>query len=163
MGESSPKESAFAEPHLIDPSGSLGVYWTDPPGALVRFIRQERGTAEMAEWLVGEGLSLLLARFPGSRELRFFFDMREMTGRSATARAVLMRASTLPGLRIKHVVLLPSQHLGAAYPTVIEASAIVLRLIGYRVHVEHDLERALAKHGTRLQSVSHIQAVQRSC
>lgn len=151
MGEHSLKElSVAAPPYLVDPSGSLGLYWTDPPGVLVRFIRPARGTTEIAEWLTGVGLDLLAARFPVDHELRLILDMRQMVGRSATARSLLMRASATSRSRIKHVVLLPSVHLGPTYASVIEASAIVLRALGYRVHVEHDLERALKKHGTRV-------------
>jgi hypothetical protein len=151
MGQPSLKESAFdAPPHLVDPSGALGVYWTDPPGVLVQFIRPARGTTELAEWLTSEGLELLIARFPVDQELRLILDMRQMVGRSASARSLLMRASKTSRSRVQHVVLLPSVHLGATYAKVIEASAVVLRMLGYRVHVEHDLERALKKHGTRL-------------
>lgn len=153
--------SAFSGvPHIVDPSGAIAVYWTDPPGALVQVVQATRGTSEMAHWLVTEGLDLLLSRFPGVDNLQLVIDMRRMTGRSAMARSILMGASGgTAAERIGHVVLLPSVHMGPAYVKVIEATAVALRLIGYRVDVEHDLDEALRKHTIRTEMLSDVRAL----
>jgi hypothetical protein len=106
--------------------------------------------------MVTEGLELVLNRFPGMRDLTVVLDMRHMIGRSAMARSVLMQASAAAAGRFGHVVLLPSVHMGAAYGAVIDASAVALRLMGYRVDVEQDLEPALKKHGLRVQVLSDV-------
>jgi hypothetical protein len=163
MSESSTKAHAQPEafsfgviPHLVDPSGVLGVYWLEPPGVLVRFVRAERGTTEMAQWMTSTGIEQVRQRFPGMRGLSVVLDMRNMIGRSATARSVLMQAGTSAAGHFGHVVILPSVHMGSAYTAVIEASAVALRLLGYRVDVEHDLEPALKKHGMRVQMLSDV-------
>lgn len=141
---------AFAvAPHVIDPSGAIAAWWTDPPGALMQFARAGRGTTEMAEWLVGPGFDLLLSRFPGASDLRVVLDMRQMTGRSATARSLLLQRGRNVAGHIGHVVLLPSVHLGAAYVKIVEATALMLRMGGLRVDVELGLERVIAEHGLR--------------
>lgn len=137
-------------PHATDPAGSIALRFTDPPGALLQLMRPARGTAEMAEWLAGPGLSLLLARFPHARDLRVILDMRLMTGRSASARTLLIQAGVRCVGRVGHVVLVPSQQLGEAYLSVVEAGVALVRLSGLRVDIEHDLSAALARHGLRI-------------
>jgi hypothetical protein len=138
-----------APPDVCDPSGLVAGYFTDPPGVLLQLSRPTRGTTQLAEWMVGPGFELLAQRFPGHTDLRVILDMRQMTGRSAIARSVLMqRAPSFKG-RVGHVVLIPSLHMGAAYIKVVEASALLLRLAGLRVDIEHALERVLIKNGVR--------------
>jgi len=139
-------------PHALDPTGNVALRFTDPPGALMQLVRPVRGTAAMAEWLSGTGLSLLFERFPHARDLRVILDMRHMTGRSASARAVLINAAGRCVGRVGHIVVLPSQLLGAAYLGVVEAGAALVRLSGLRVDIEHDLPSVLAQHGVRVST-----------
>jgi hypothetical protein len=150
-----------APPHLIDPSGSIAMYWTEPPGAVLQLQRSTRGTTAMAEWIVETGLDRLLARYPEETDLVVVLDMRQMLGRSATARALLLQASEKAAGRIARVVLLPSTHMGPAYIKVIEATALLLRLTGYEVHVEDDLDVVLAKYRIGIPSLSGVHPVQR--
>ena len=136
-------------PDVSDPSGLIAVYWTDPPGAVLRFVRPARGTAKVSEWLIGPAFELLTQRFPGETQLRIVLDMAQMTGRSATARAVLMQSAARFAPYLGQVVLVPSMHMGTAYIKVVEASAAVLRLVGLRIDIETSAERALVKHGIR--------------
>lgn len=159
MSASSYASDFSSVPHIVDPTGAISMYWTDPPGVLVQLVQATRGTSEMAHWLAGDALDLFFSRFPGVDGLRVVLDMRRMTGRSAMARQVLMNASGAAAGRIAHVVLLPSLHMGPAYLKVIEATCVALRLIGYRVDVEHDLEVALRKHGIRTEMLSDVRAV----
>jgi hypothetical protein len=148
-------------PHLIDPSGTMAVYWTDPPGAVLQLQRATRGTTTMAEWLVGPVLDQLFARYPDVTDLGVVLDMRQMVGRSATARSLLIQAAEKAIGRIARVVLLPSIHMGTAYIKVIEATALLLRLSGYEVHIEDDLDVALSKHGIRIPSLSGVHSIHR--
>jgi hypothetical protein len=143
-------------PHLTDPSGAIAVWWTDPAGGLMQLTRPARGTVEMAEWLVGPAFELLLARFTGVSDLRVILDMRQMTGRSATARAALLhRAKSVAG-RIGHVVLLPSVHLGTTYFKIVEGTAMMLRLAGLPVDVEYGLERVMDRYELRPAGSRHL-------
>jgi len=136
-------------PHVVDPTGSIAAWWTDPPGVLVQLTYPTRATTEIAGWLAGPAFDQLLGRFPGASDLRVILDMRQMTGRSATARSLLMqRAKTVVG-RVTHVVLLPSVLLGPAYIKVVETAALVLRAGGLRVDIDASLDRVIARHGVR--------------
>jgi hypothetical protein len=144
-------------PHVVDPSGVIAAWFTDPPGVLMQFARPSRGTTEMAEWLVGPGFDLLMARFPGARELRIVLDMRSMTGRSATARSLLLQRAKTVHDHVAHVVILPSQLLGPAYVKIVEGTALMLRLAGLRVDVEHEIERVVTRYRLRPASVSGVE------
>lgn len=100
----------------------------------------------MAEWLVGPGFELCMAHYPGLSDLRMIVDMRQMTGRSATARSLLLQQAKAYATCIGHIVLIPSLHMGPTYVKVVEASAMLLRLAGMRVDIEQTVERALAKY-----------------
>jgi hypothetical protein len=51
--------------------------------------------------------------------------------------------------------------MGPAYIKVIEATALLLRLSGYEVHIEDDLDVALTKHGIRIPSLSGVHSIHR--
>ena len=141
-------------PHVVDPTGSIAAWWTDPPGVLAQLTCPTRATTEIAGWLVGPAFDQLLGRFPGATDLRVILDMRQMTGRSATARSLLMqRAKTVVG-RVTHVVLVPSVLLGPAYITIVETAALVLRAGGLRVDIDASLDRVITRHGVRAATAS---------
>lgn len=144
-------EPAFgAPPHLVDDSGALRAWFIEPAGALLQFARPERGTTQMAEWLVGTAFDVLAQRFNGRRGLHVILDMREMTGRSASARSILL-ASVLRVLpRIGSVVLLPSEHMGPDYMNLIEQTVRIVSAMGLPIAVAHDLESVLGDGDVRL-------------
>jgi hypothetical protein len=136
-------------PHITDPSGSIAAWWTDPPGVLAQLTCPTRATTDLAEWLVGPAFDQVLGRFPDASELRVILDMRQMTGRSATARSLLMqRAKTVIG-RVTHVVLVPSVLLGPAYIKVVETAALLLHAGGLRVDIDASLDRVVARYEVR--------------
>jgi hypothetical protein len=87
-------------------------------------------------------------------------DMRQMTGRAATARSLLIEHSKLIAKQLGHVVVIPSVHLGALYVKVIEATALMLRPFGVHMTIEHDLQRALCAAGLRLASAQDLTRTQ---
>jgi hypothetical protein len=153
--EPSPLSGAEA-PHATDPSGSVALRFTDPPGVLLQLVRPARGTTEMAEWLAGPGLSLLFDRFPQVGNLRVIMDMRLMTGRSASARSLIIQAGVRCVGRVGHAIVIPSQQLGETYLGVVEAGAALVRLAGLRVDIEHDLSAVLARHDVRTATQSGV-------
>jgi hypothetical protein len=156
--QSKPEQRALLVPqHVLDPTGTVAACWTEPKGVIVQLLGPVRGTTALAEWLVGPCFDQFLARFPGTeRDLTVVLDMRSMLGRAANARQVMLQASVPARARVKRVVILPSIHLGPAYITIIEATAVVLRIAGYDVHVEDDLELALRKHDIRIEALSGV-------
>jgi hypothetical protein len=137
-------------PHVVDETGAMVGWFTEPAGVVMQFTRPTRGTAELAKWLVGPGYTQLTRRFPDGSDLRVVLDMRQMTGRSATARALIIEHSKLVAKQLGKVVVIPSLHLGALYVKVIEATALMLRPFGVHIIIEHDLQHALCEAGLRL-------------
>jgi hypothetical protein len=136
-------------PDVIDPTGAIAVWWTNPPGMFVQLTRPARGTTATAEWLVGPLFAALVRRFPEVHDLHVVLDMRPMTGRSAIARALLTRHVKAVRAQLGHVVIIPSLHLGPAYLKMLEASALLLVMAGVPIAIEHNLDRVLDKHGLR--------------
>jgi hypothetical protein len=147
-----PTRAFSAPPDLVDDSGAMIGWFIEPAGLLLQPAYPVRGTTQMAEWLVGPGFERLAQRFAGQRGLTIILDTREMTGRSASARALLIANATRVLPRVGRVVLLPSRHMGSAYLRVVEASASIVRAMGLRLDIEHDLDSTLAKHAVRLAS-----------
>jgi hypothetical protein len=116
---------------------------------LLQLTQPTRGTTAMAQWLVGPAFEQLAARFPGNRGVRVILDMRQMTGRSATARALLLQRARMLSAGIAHTVVIPSLHMGSAYLTLVEATVAALRLAGVRVELEDSIERVVAHYGVR--------------
>ncbi len=142
---------AFAvPPHVVDDSGSLVGWFVEPAGMLLQFAHEARGTTRMVEWMVGPVFERLIRRFPAQRGLRVVLDMRNMTGRAATARALLIANATRVLPRVGRVVLVPSRHMGSDYVRVVEVSARLVTAMGLPVDIEDTLEHALAKHAFRL-------------
>jgi hypothetical protein len=139
-------------PHLVDDSGALHAWFIEPAGALVQFVRPARGTTQMVEWLVGPAFERLAQRFSGQRGLRVIMDMREMTGRSAVARAMLIANVVRVLPRVGQVVMLPSRHMRGDYQSVVELAVRIVSAMGLPVHIAHDLEEVLAQHAIRLAS-----------
>jgi hypothetical protein len=140
-----------ARPHLVDDSGAVIGWFIEPAGVLVQVAHPTRGTTRMAEWLVGAGFDRLLQRFAGQGGgLRVILDMRDLTGRSATARA-LMIANAPRALRyVNHVVMLPSRHMRGDYLQIIELTARTVSAMGLRVDIEHDLQEVLTRYAIGL-------------
>jgi hypothetical protein len=147
-----PSPAFTLPPHVIDDSSAVAAWFTDPPGVVLQFMRPTRGTTELAKWVVGPGYNQVVRRFPDCYELRVVLDMRQMTGRAATARAVLIDHAKLVSQRLGRVIILPSAHMGSFYVKVVEATALMLRTFGVRVEIEQSLERALAKQDMRVAS-----------
>lgn len=141
----SPPAAFAVPPHVVDDSGLVAVWFTDPPGVVLQLTQPARGTTAIAEWIVGPAYGQIVSRFPDARDLRVVLDMRQMTGRAATARALLIEHAKLIAPRLGTVIILPSIHLGSLYIKVVEATAVMLRAFGIRIQLESNLERALAK------------------
>ena len=151
------QQPAFAvPPHIVDESGAIVGWFTEPAGVVLQLTRPTRGTTELAKWLVGPGYTQLIRRFPDTSDLYVVLDMRQMTGRAATARALMIEHAKLIAKQLGTVVVLPSVHLGALYVKVIEATALMLRPFGVRIEIEHELQHVLIGGGLSVASALDV-------
>src|SRR5581483_5323747 len=84
-------------PHFLDPTRTVAVWFTNPPGAVIQFARRAMGSVPLAEWAVGPGRTRLLSQFPGDGPLVVVLDLGLMTGRDPVARPIITAA--VRGLR----------------------------------------------------------------
>jgi hypothetical protein len=152
--QSMPTPVFSAAPHLVDDSAAIAGWFIEPAGILLQLRSPTRGTTQMAEWVVDDAFARLIERFPGRRNLTVILDMRQMPGRSATARAVLIANAKRVLPRVGRVVLLPSRLIGGEYVRVVEITARMVSAMGLPVEVEHDLQRVFTRHGVRLAAAS---------
>lgn len=122
-------------PHLLDPTGTLAAWFTDPPGAWLQFIKPGRGTDELSEWIAGPALCALVARFPRDM-LILVLDFRLMTDRDLTARARILQ--TAPALKdsLARVVVLPSHYATPLHMKTMAAGVRLARAFGLPIELE---------------------------
>ena len=114
---------------------------------LRQLLDQTETLAAKKQWTAAETAAReAVRRFPQSRDLLVILDMRLMTGRSASARALLIQAGVRCVGRVGQAVVLPSQQMGEAYLQVVEAGVALVRLAGLRVEIAHDLPAVLARY-----------------
>lgn len=137
---------AFAEPpHLLHPSGALGVWFTDPAGMVTQFRLPVAGTVELASFIARLGYAALL-ELRGRRPTRLSFvhDLTLMTGYDTEARHVM----TLWGLEIREqierVVVVRSREADQWLKFAIDGSGSALVGRGVRFDAVETLEEALA-------------------
>jgi hypothetical protein len=143
-------DAAFlVPPHLRHSSGALVVWLTEPPGAVVQLTRPVRGTADLAEWLVGPAFEHLIQYFPDALRLIVVFDLRQMTGRDSSARALLIDKGKTLRASMLHAVVIPPVGASPAYHSSLRVAAAILRVYGVRVDIERSLTKVLSEQGLR--------------
>lgn len=135
-------------PHLLDPSGTLAGWFTEPPGVWLQFTKPARGTDELTEWLAGPALAALLARFPGE-QLTLVLDFRLMTDRDLSARARLLQ--TAPALKdaLAKVVILPSLSATPIHVKTMAAGIRLARSFGIPVELQTSATQVISQLGLR--------------
>ena len=156
-GRPTSTDAAFlVPPHLRHSSGALVGWVTEPPGVVVQLTRPTRGTADLAEWLVGPAFEYLIQRFPHALRLLVVLDLRQMTGRDSRARALLIeKAKTFPAGLLRAVVI-PPIRANAIYLGSLRVAADILRVFGARVDIECSLTKVLLEHDLRVAGLTPV-------
>jgi len=123
-------------PHLVDPSGTLAVWFTEPPGMVVQFARRGPCTVELAEWLVATAGPRVLERFPGPEPLAFVLDLSQMVGRDPRARAIITEGVGTLAARAGRTVVVPPVSATRVYLASLHVAASLARVLGITVSVE---------------------------
>lgn len=137
--------TAFAEPpHLLHPSGALGVWFTDPAGMVTQFRMPAAGTVELANFIARLSYAALL-ELRGRRQTRLSFvhDLTLMTSYDTEARHVM----TLWGLEIREhierVIVVRSRQTDQWLKLAIEGSGSALIGRGVRFDAVETIQEAL--------------------
>lgn len=130
-------------PHLVDAMQVIGVWFTEPPGAVIQFLKPG-GTLQAAQFLAEKARGELLRRFTADQRLRFILDLTLMTHRDPAVRPVLMESTKALAQRIERSIVVPPKSASTVYLASLKASASLLRVFGVQVDVKSSLSEALA-------------------
>lgn len=135
-------------PHLLDPSGCVGAWFTEPAGAWFQFVRASRGTDELSEWLGGPALEAVVGRFP-NQKLILVLDFRLMTDRDLSARARLLQ--TAPAMKdlVAEAVIIPSLSATPMHLKTMSAGVRLARSFGIPVDLQTSPNQVLSQLGLR--------------
>lgn len=117
-------------PNLTDPSGTVALWFSEPPGAVVQFQSVARGTPQLAACLVGPARDALLARFPGTGPLVLVLDLSRMDGRDPAIRKVLMDGMRNTATRVARALIVPPSGASRVYLASLHAAASLARVFG---------------------------------
>lgn len=138
-------------PHQEDPSGTLAAWFTDPPGVVVQFAHPAVGSLPLVQWLLGEGLDGLLARFPEG-PLVVVMDLTLMTTRDPAVRALLVESAKRLKTRVARTVLIPPANAKAVYLASLKVSMSLLAVFGVKAEIH--ASTALAIRALKLSAAS---------
>jgi hypothetical protein len=134
-----------ARPDVIDPTGTVAAWYTDPPGVIIQFTRPTRGTTELARWVVGPGNDALWRRFRDGSKVILVFDLSLMDGRDAEARALLHESARVNKERVARTIVIPPKGASSAYLSALRVATLLLKIIGFRVEIESSITYVIAE------------------
>lgn len=123
-------------PHLLDPSRTLAVWFTDPPGIFVQFARRAPCTVPLAQWMAGPLCTSVAKKYPGEGPLVFVLDLTHMQGRDPASRQMIVDAGRTFASRLRRTVIVPPADASRVYIASLSAAASLARLVGLTVSVE---------------------------
>ena len=135
----------FAQPATLRcPFGPLWVWYCSPAGAVVQMMEACVFSREMAEWMVGPAHATFSEHFGHQAQLRLLLDLRPMTSREPTVRAVIMEAGSRILHTFSHVRVVQPHKPQPLYMVTLKAAAALLSAFGPEVHIDASFDEALA-------------------
>ena len=138
-----------SRPDVLDPTGEIAAWYTDPPGAIVQLARPIHLSFERVKWLLGPGHRMLEERFPDAHAFITVLDLRRMTSRDVAARALMQDRCLSRRARFRHSYVLLPESAGPVYRMSVQTGVTLLRVMGFPVDVTATLEDAIRKGGLR--------------
>lgn len=143
----------FAQPaELRCPFGPMWVWYSSPAGAVVQLMEACVFSREMAEWMVGPAHDTFSEHFAHRAQLRLLLDLRPMTSREPTVRAVIMEAGSRILHTFSHVRVVQPHKPQPLYMVTLKAAAALLTAFGPEVHIDSSIEEAMAALSLRAEA-----------
>jgi hypothetical protein len=130
-------------PHVTSPCGDLAAWFTEPPGAIIRFVRPARLELAGARWLTGPAIDLLNDRFGPTQKLILVLDLGRMRTRDPAVRPMIVEAAKSLRPRLARAVVIPPAQASAVYLASLRAAASLLRVFGVEVELRASLADVL--------------------
>ncbi|XYH94571.1 hypothetical protein ACMHYB_43080 [Sorangium sp. So ce1128] len=149
MPPSSHKPPFRRQPHLLDDSGSVGVWITQPAGMLVQLVRETVATGEIARFISVDAYQKLVSVMrPGERAF-FIYDMALMVRYETEARVILTQWGLSVRDRIEHIVVRPPPEMNKLGRMGIQTIAAAMSLAGVQLDIVDDIEPFLRERNLR--------------
>lgn len=136
-------------PHIIDESGSVGVWITRPTGMLVQLLREAVVTGEMARFISQEAYSRLVSVMRPNERAYFIYDVALMVRHESEARAVLTQWGLNVRDKIEHIVVRPPPEINKLGRMAIQTIGAAMSLAGVQLDIVDDLEPFLRERSVR--------------
>lgn len=136
-------------PHFADESLGVSVYFTNPPGMVVRYRQGTAFEGPVATFVSEQADAALRQRFPGVAKFYFVEDFSGCVSYSTEARQIM----TAWGKRIKDstitTVVVPPP-MNPVLLMGINTAIAVLKVAGVGIELAKSLDEAVSRHGLKI-------------
>ncbi len=136
-------------PHLLDESGTVGVWITRPAGMLVQLLRETAATGDMARFISQDAYNKLVSTMRPDERAFFIYDMALMLRYETEARVILTQWGLSVRDRIEHIVVRPPPEMNKLGRMGIQTIAAAMSLAGVQLDVVDDIEPFLRERNLR--------------
>ncbi|WP_437973679.1 hypothetical protein WMF11_33740 [Sorangium sp. So ce295] len=137
------------QPHLLDDTGSIGVWITQPAGMVVQLLRETVATGEAARFISVDAYQKLVGVMrPGERAF-FIYDMGLMVRYESEARVILTQWGLNVRDKIEHIVVRPPPEMNKLGRMGIQTIGAAMSLAGVQLDIVDDIEPFLREQNLR--------------
>ncbi|AUX45839.1 hypothetical protein SOCE26_073350 [Sorangium cellulosum] len=137
------------QPHLLDDSGCVGVWITQPAGMMVQLLQETVATAEVARFISVTAYQKLVNVMRPRERAFFIYDMALMVRYETEARVILTQWGLKVRERIEHIVVRPPPEMNKLGRMGIQTIAAAMSLAGVPFDIVEDVEPFLLERNLR--------------
>ena len=132
-------------PTLVDPSGTMRVWLTDPPGMLDQAAVGARFSTELARWLTQDASAAMTAAYPADARYAFVHDWRGIATYTTEARLDIIGWGRKLGMKhIERIDIVLAPDAGTFFRMAVQGGALAMTVIGVKCAVAASVDAALA-------------------
>jgi hypothetical protein len=131
-------------PTLVDPSGTLRVWLTDPPGMLDQMAIGCPVTTEVAHWLVHVAGGAMVAAYAPDARYTFLHEWRGVTTYTTEARLGIINWGRGLGLkRVERIDIVLAQDAGTLFRMAVQGGAMTMSVLGVKCALVDDVDATI--------------------
>jgi hypothetical protein len=132
--------------HLVDPTGALKVWITDPPGMLDHLVEGSTFTAEAANWLVTEATDAMMAygKSRGVERFVFVHDWRGGRAHDSSARLRIIGWGRRLVRQIERIDIAIAEDAPALFRMAVFGGTMAMSVLGVKCEVHTSIDEAVA-------------------
>jgi hypothetical protein len=134
-------------PHLVDPTGALEVWLTEPAGMLDHAAPGTVFTAKLATWLTGEATDAMLelAAKRGDERFTFVHDWRGVTSHESAARIKVIDWGRRLGRRIRRIDIALASDASPLFRMAVAGGTMAMSVVGIPCFSWRTIDEAVAR------------------